>query len=51
MFLRSATCRLREGGYFLGFLPDSSAIWYKSTSCALCRACVRACVRACGFID
>lgn len=30
LFLRSATCRLREGGYFLGFLPDSSAIWSKA---------------------
>jgi hypothetical protein len=32
LFLRSATCRLREGGYFLGFLPDSSAIWFPRTA-------------------
>jgi len=27
-FLANVTCRLREGGYFFGFLPDSSAIWH-----------------------
>lgn len=26
-FLRGIVSRLREGGYFLGALPDSSAIW------------------------
>jgi hypothetical protein len=26
-FLESATCRLKRGGYFIGILPDSSAIW------------------------
>lgn len=29
-FLWSATSRLRDGGYFIGLLPDSSAIWCKA---------------------
>ena len=30
-FLESATCRLKRGGYFIGSLPDSSAIWLAFT--------------------
>ncbi|EFA77214.1 hypothetical protein PPL_12423 [Heterostelium album PN500] len=29
-FLHNVSSRLKDGGYFFGIIPDSSAIWYKS---------------------
>src|ERR1700722_17035521 len=35
LFLKNVSTNLRKGGLFFGILPDSSELWYISTSCFL----------------
>ncbi|GAM16871.1 hypothetical protein SAMD00019534_000460 [Acytostelium subglobosum LB1] len=40
-FIKNASSRLKNGGYFFGILPDSSAIWYKSQKVTSGLPCIK----------